>query len=73
LLLRPKSESDSHGDFVQANVLDGGPNNGQATVLGGEDVNLIGALPDIAKETLDGIGALNMPMHGHRNGKADVN
>jgi len=53
---------------VQANVLDGGPHNGQATVLGGEDVNLIGALPDIAKETLDGIGALNMPMHGHRKG-----
>jgi hypothetical protein len=25
-------------------------------------------LPDIAKETLDGIGALNMPMHALRKG-----
>ena len=48
---------------MQANVLHGGPDNRQATVLGREDVNLVGTLAYIAEETLDGIGGLNMPMH----------
>ncbi len=53
----------SERDFVQADILDSGPHNGQATVLGREDINLIGALAHIAEETLDGIGGLNVPMH----------
>ena len=48
---------------MQADVLDRGPDNRQATALGREDVNLIGALAHIAEETLDGIGGLNVPMH----------
>ena len=56
----------SHGDFVQADILDGGPDNRQATVLGREDVNLIGALPYIAKQTFNGIGGPNMPVHALR-------
>ncbi|SRR5713226_10052679 len=48
LTLCSETEADSHRDFVQTDVLDGGPDNGQATVLGREDVNLIGALPDVA-------------------------
>jgi hypothetical protein len=35
---------------VQADILGGGPDNRQATVLGREDVNLIGALHDVAEE-----------------------
>jgi len=48
---------------VQANILDGGPDNGQTTGLRREHVNLIGALPHITEETLNGIGGLNVPMH----------
>jgi hypothetical protein len=33
-------------DFSQPNTLDGGPDDGQATHLRGEDVNLVGALTD---------------------------
>ena len=58
----------SHGDLVQANILDGGPNNRQATVLSREHVNLVGALAHIAEEALDGIGRLNMMMHGRGKG-----
>jgi len=66
--LTPGSETkaDSHRDFVQADILDRGPHNRQAAVLGGEDANLIGALPHEASETFDGIGGLNMPVHGSR-------
>jgi len=53
----------SQRDFVQANVLDRGPDNRQATGLGCEDVNLIGALSHIAKETFDGVGRLHVTMH----------
>jgi hypothetical protein len=51
---------------MQADVLDGRPNNGQATGFCGEHVNLIGTLPHIAEQTLNGIGGLNMPMHALR-------
>ncbi len=51
---------------MQADVLDRGPDNRQATVLGREDVNLISALPHIAEETLDRVGGLNVPMHRSR-------
>src|SRR2546422_4091195 len=51
---------------MQANVLDRCPDDREAARLGREDINLIGALTHIAKETFDGIGGLNMPMHGLR-------
>ena len=56
----------SHRNFMQADVLDRGPDNGEATVLGREDVDLVGALAHIAEETFDGISGLNVPMHGGR-------
>ena len=66
LTLGSETKAGSHRDFVQADILNGGPDNRQATVLGREDVNLIGALPDVAEEAFDGIGGLNMSMHGLR-------
>ena len=42
--------------------------NGQATGFCCEGINLIGALPNIAKETFNGIGAANVPMHDLRKG-----
>ena len=45
---------------------DGRPNNGEATRLGGEHVNLIGALSHITEEALNGIGGLNVPVHALR-------
>jgi len=42
------SQGDLNRDFVQTNILDSGPDNGQAIVLSGKDVDLIGALPHIA-------------------------
>jgi hypothetical protein len=53
---------------VQANILHSGPYNRQATALCGEDVDLIGALPDIAKQAFNGIGALNVAVHRLRKG-----
>jgi hypothetical protein len=55
-----------HRDFVQTDIPDGGPDNREATGLRREHINLIGALPDIAEETLDRIGRLNVPMHAGR-------
>jgi hypothetical protein len=55
-----------HRDFVQADVLDHGPDNHEATGLGCEHVDLIGALPQEAPQTLNGIGRLNVPMHAGR-------
>lgn len=39
------------------------PDNGETTGFCGERVDLIGALPDIAKETFNGIGGTDIPMH----------
>ncbi len=47
---RSQFTAGSHRNFVQANILHSGPHNRQATALCGEDVDLIGALPDIAKQ-----------------------
>jgi len=55
-----QSEVALQRDFVQTDVLDGRPDNGQATGLRGEDVDLIGALAHEAPKTFNGIGALNM-------------
>ena len=48
---------------MQTDVLDGRPDNGQTTGLRGEHINLIGALPHIAEEALNGIGGLNVSVH----------
>src|SRR6266852_3278731 len=60
------SRTSFHRDFVQADILDRGPDNRQATALRREDIDLIGTLPHIAKETFDGVGRLNMSVHGGR-------
>jgi hypothetical protein len=52
----------------QANILHHGPNDGQAARFGREDVNLIGALPHIAQQAFNGIGAANGAMHERRDG-----
>jgi hypothetical protein len=57
-------------DCVQADVLDDGPDNRDATRLRRTHINLIGALPYIAEETFNGVGGLNVPMHRLR--KRDV-
>jgi hypothetical protein len=51
---------------MQADILGRRPDNGQATGLRGEDVDLIGALPHIAEQTLNGIGRLNVSVHALR-------
>ena len=56
----------SQREFVQADVLDGGPDNRQATGLRGEHINLIGALPHEAPQTFNRIGGLNVPVHRGR-------
>jgi hypothetical protein len=53
-------------EFVQADILDRGPDNGEATGLRREHINLIGALPHIAEQAFNGISRLNVSMHGHR-------
>ena len=55
-------------DFVQADILHGGPDDGEATGLRREHVDLIRALPHIAEQTLNRIGRLNVPVHTHRKG-----
>jgi hypothetical protein len=45
------------------NALHGCPNDGQATAFRGERINLISALPNIAKKTFNGIGTANVAMH----------
>jgi len=61
-----ESSGGSEREFVQADILDRGPDNRQATVLGREDVDLISPLPHITEETLNRIGRLNMSMHAGR-------
>jgi hypothetical protein len=51
---------------VQADVLDGGPDNRYATRLRRKHINLIGAWSHIAEETFDSVGRLNVSMHGGR-------
>ena len=47
----------------QADILHDGPHDGQTTGFSGKGVNLIRALPDIAKETFNGIGTADIAMH----------
>ena len=60
---RSQSEAALHRDFVQTDVLDGGPDNRETTGLHREHINLIGVLPNSAEQTFDGIGGLNMSVH----------
>jgi hypothetical protein len=53
----------------QANILHHGPDDGQARRLGREGINLIGALPHIAKQARSGIGAAKRAMHDRREGR----
>ena len=53
-----------HWDFSQRNPLYAGPDDGQATHLGGEHVDLVGPLTDEAPQTLDGVSRSNVAMHG---------
>ena len=53
-------------EFVQTNILHRGPNDAQATGFRREHVNLVSALSHIAEEAFDGIGGLNVAMHGSR-------
>jgi hypothetical protein len=55
-----------HRDFSEGNPLDGGPDDGQATRLRREHVDLVGPLTDEAPETLDGVGRLNVAVHALR-------
>jgi hypothetical protein len=51
---------------MQADPLDRCPDDGQATHLRGEHIDLVGSLPNIAEETLDGIGGPNIAVHRRR-------
>jgi len=48
---------------VQTDVLDGRPDNSQATGLRREYINLIGALSHEAPQAFDSIGGLNMSVY----------
>jgi hypothetical protein len=50
-------------DAWQVDSLHGGPNNRQTRRLCRKGVNLVGALPDIAKEAFNRIGTTNIAMH----------
>ncbi len=52
-----------HWNFSQGHPLDGRPDNRQATHLGGEDINLVGALTNGAEQTLDGVGGADVALH----------
>ena len=53
---------------VKADILHHGPDNRETAHLRREGIDLVGALSHIAKKAFDGIGALNMTMHGSRKG-----
>ncbi len=51
------------GNLRQANILHHGPDDRHTAGFGREDVDLIGALPHIAKQAFNRIGAANVPVH----------
>ena len=53
---------------MQADILDGGPDNRQATGFRREHVNLIGALAHIAEQAFNGIRGLNVAVQTLRKG-----
>jgi hypothetical protein len=54
--------------FCESGYLHLRPDNGQTAHLRCEGINVISALSNIAEKAFDGIGRLNMTMHGR--GKA---
>src|SRR2546425_634304 len=56
----------SHQEFVQTDILDRGPNDGEATGLRRKHVDLISALAHIAEKALNSIGGLNVSVHRGR-------
>jgi hypothetical protein len=48
---------------MKSDILHDSPDNGQTTHFGGKGINLIGALSNIAEETFDSIGCLNVAVH----------
>jgi hypothetical protein len=52
-----------HRDFSQRNGLDGGPDEGEATHLGSEDVDLVGALTNVAEQALNRVGGPDVAVH----------
>jgi hypothetical protein len=48
------------------------PDDGQTTGFGGKSINLIGALPNVTKQTFNRIGAANRAMHDWREGVNEV-
>ena len=65
LTLKPLADR----NLRQANILHDGPDDGQATRFGREDVNLIGALAHIAKPAFIGVGAANVAVHDWWEGR----
>ena len=53
---------------MKADILHHGPDNGQTAHLRCESINVIGALSHEAPKAFDGIGRLNMTMHGRGKG-----
>ena len=56
----------SHRDCSQRHALHGRPDAGQTTHLGGELVNLIGALTNVTKQAFDDVGRSDGAMHNLR-------
>src|SRR3989442_8309087 len=54
------------GNLWQADILHHRPHDGQTAGFCRKDVNLIGALPDIAEKTFNGIGTADVAMHDRR-------
>jgi hypothetical protein len=53
---------------MQADILDGRPDNRQATSLGGEHIDLVGTLAHVTEQTLNRIGGLNVSVQSGRKG-----
>src|SRR5205823_13851577 len=57
-----------NGNLGQTDILHHSPDNGETTGFRGEGINLIGPLPDIAKEAFNRVGTANGAMHDLREG-----
>src|SRR5260370_26667836 len=54
------------GNLRQTDILHHSPDNGETTGFRSEGINLIGTLPDIAKEACNRVGTANVAMHDLR-------
>ncbi|SRR6266487_4111459 len=66
LLTTTRMPSSVYRNPGHANSLHHRPHDGQTTGFRREGINLVGSLPNIAKEAFDGIGRANIPMHDLR-------